>query len=178
MRAHVTNHARICALIQSFESIGVRARAHIFQSSESIGVLARICSKNCARADLTNHAHIFAFVPSCESIGVRVSAHIFQSSKRIVMLARARAHKNAHASTYQIKCAYVRLSNHAKALVCSEKAPARTYQIMRAYVRDCAQIFPYSESIGVLARTRVLLKMRARTRNKSCAHMCACPVIR
>jgi hypothetical protein len=82
--------------------------------------------------------------------------HIFQSSKRIVVLARARAYKNARASTYQIKCAYVRLSNHAKALVCSEKAPARTYQIMRAYVRDCAQIFPYSESIGVLARTRVL----------------------
>jgi hypothetical protein len=62
---------------------------------------------------------------------------------------------------------------------CPQKnAPARTYLFMRAYLRARAPIFQYSKSIGVLERARVLLKMRAGARNKSCAHMCACPIMR
>ena len=50
-QAVVTNHVRICALVQSYKSIGVRARPHIFQFSKSIGELtrARVLLKKRAR---------------------------------------------------------------------------------------------------------------------------------
>ena len=121
---------RIYALVQSCKSIGVRPRAHIFQSSESIGGLARVLLKLRTRARTKSCAHmcvrvltisnlpkallclcarIYAIVQSCKTIGVRARTHIFQSSESIGVLARA--------STYQIKRAYLRLSNYAKALV-------------------------------------------------------------
>jgi hypothetical protein len=123
----------------------VRARTNICQSSESIVVLARV------RAHKNVRTRTYQIMRAYERLSYHAKTlyvgHIFQSSERIVVL--------AHASTDQIKGAYVRLSNHTKALVC---------------VR--AHIFQSSESIVVLARARVLRKKPRRARTKSCAHMC------
>jgi hypothetical protein len=152
MCAPVTNHTRICALVQSCESIVVRARTKIFHSSESIGVLARahVLRKMRARARTKSCAHI------C------VRAHTFSNIPKALVCLRARM-------CFQKMLACTRNKSCPHICACP---------IMRKHWYACAHSFSnLSKALVCLRSWALSLKMDARAHNKSCAHMCASPII-
>jgi hypothetical protein len=93
VRAHVTNPARICALVQSSERIGVRAHAHILKSSECIGELARVCVLLKMRAHACNKS--CAHMCACPNIRKHWCAYAHVSA-----LINSRAHVPNHARIF------------------------------------------------------------------------------